>query len=110
MKGRVLVDGSPTVAFDAEQLMDRVGFISTEGVIFRGTIRDNITRFGVVPEAQAIEVAKLLGIDKDLARPAPMASEPSSREPSADGIPPGVKQRITMTRSLALKPRVVPVR
>ncbi|MEZ5936498.1 MAG: ABC transporter transmembrane domain-containing protein [Alphaproteobacteria bacterium] len=105
-EGRVLIDGSPTVAFAPEELMSRVGLISTDGLIFRGTVRDNITRFGVVPEAQAVDVAKLLGIDKDLAR-LPDGFGTRLEGTLADGIPPGLKQRIAMTRALALKPKVI---
>ncbi len=105
-EGKVLIDGSPTVAFDPRELMNRVGLISTEGLIFRGTVRENITRFGIVPDAQALEVAKLLGIDKDLAR-LPDGFNTRLEGTIADGIPPGLKQRIAITRSLALKPRVV---
>lgn len=105
-EGSVSIDGSPAVAFTPKELMNRVGLISTDGLIFRGTVRDNITRFGSVPENQALEIAKLLGIDKDLAR-LPDGFGTRLEGTIADGIPPGLKQRIAITRSLALKPRVV---
>ena len=105
-EGSVSIDGSPTIAFTPKELMNRVGLIPTDGLIFRGTVRDNITRFGSVPEAQAFEIAKLLGIDKDLAR-LPDGFGTRLEGTIADGIPPGLKQRIAITRALALKPRVV---
>jgi ATP-binding cassette, subfamily C, bacterial LapB len=105
-EGEILVDGAPTTAYPLSALIDRVGLISDQAVIFRGTIRDNITRFGEVRETQAREVATLLGIDREVAR-LPNGFDTMLEGTLADSIAPGLQQRIAIARVLATKPRII---
>jgi ATP-binding cassette, subfamily C, bacterial LapB len=105
-EGEIMVDGAPTTAYPLNALIDRVGLIADQGAIFRGTIRDNITRFGEVPEAQAREVAKLLGVDREVAR-LPGGFDTVLDGARGDSISPGLQQRIAITRVLATKPRII---
>lgn len=45
-RGDVLVDGQSTADFAPETLIRHVGYIQADGLIFNGTIRDNMTCFG----------------------------------------------------------------
>jgi ATP-binding cassette subfamily C protein LapB len=105
-EGEILVDGVPTTAYPLSALIERVGLISNESVIFRGTIRDNITRFGEVPEAQAREVAKLLGVEREVAR-LPGGFDTMLDGEGTDSIAPGLQRRIAIARVLATKPRIL---
>jgi ATP-binding cassette, subfamily C, bacterial LapB len=105
-EGEILVDGAPTTAYPLSALIDRVGLISNQAIIFRGTIRDNITRFGEVPEAQAREVAKLLGVDREVARLSG-GFDTMLDGGRGDSVAPGLQQRIAIARVLATKPRIV---
>jgi ATP-binding cassette subfamily C protein LapB len=105
-EGAVLIDGVAATAYPPAALMGRVGLLSTEGVIFRGTIRDNLTRFGEVPEAKARAIAGMLGIEHDLAR-LPAGYDTIVDGTVADGIPPGLQQRIAIARVLAPRPRIL---
>ena len=105
-EGQVLVDGVPTTKYPIEKLNAHVGYLATNGTIFRGTIGDNLTRFGDVPIAQAMYVAKLIGLDKEIAA-LPAGLQTSLDGSSADSIPPGLKQRIAIVRVLASKPRII---
>lgn len=105
-EGGVLVDGAPPADYSSDALTTRVGYLSENGVILKGTIYDNLSRFGRVPQERVQEIASLLGVDDDvLALP---AGYDTRLEGSAmDAIPPGLRQRITIARAIAMKPRIL---
>lgn len=104
--GDVHIDGEDVNSYSAEELVKHVGYIRTSLLIFRGTIRDNITCFGQADEAQAREVARMLNLDKDVAKLSGGFDTFLSGN-NTDSIPPGLKQRIAMVRVLATKPRLI---
>jgi ATP-binding cassette, subfamily C, bacterial LapB len=104
--GQVFIDGVCSSQYAQGMLMNHVGYLSPDAVIFRGTIRDNITRFGLVPVAQALSVAELLGLTEEVAK-LPAGYDTHLDASGTDSIPPGVKQRIALARALASKPRVI---
>lgn len=105
-EGEIILDGENIDSYPSEVLPRHVGYIRTHSLIFRGTIRDNITCFGQTSEAQAREVAALLSVDKDVAR-LPGGFDTFLSGNNSDSIPPGLKQRIAMVRVLATKPRLI---
>jgi len=105
-EGTVFVDGMPVMDIPPERLIHHVGYITTQGTIFRGTIRDNITRFGAVDETQAKEITALLKLDHDVAK-LPSGFDTRLDGSTTDSIAPGLKQRIAMARVLATKPRII---
>jgi ATP-binding cassette subfamily C protein LapB len=105
-KAQSTVDGRNILRYASEDLIRHVGLIRSEGVIFRGTIRDNMTCFGQIPEKEVQEIAALLKLDRDIAR-LPSGFDTLLTGTNTDSIPPGLKQRIAMTRVLAPKPRII---
>ena len=105
-QGEVLVNGCPVLDFSPRHLAQHVGYIRTRSTIYRGTIMDNLTRFGETSFSDVVYVARLLGVDKDVAR-LPAGYETLLAGDEADPIPPGLKQRIGMVRSLASRPRLI---
>jgi ATP-binding cassette, subfamily C, bacterial LapB len=105
-KGRIEVDGLDIAAYPASSLSRHVGYMRTEGLIFRGTIRDNLTCFGQVDEKSAREAAALLKVDRDVSK-LPSGFDTFLGGNSTDSIPPGLKQRIAMACVLALKPQII---
>ena len=105
-RGNVIVDGHNALQYRSSQYIDHVGYIESESMIFRGTIRDNLTCFGQIDEAKMREMAALLQIDKDIAA-LPSGYETYLNGNATDTIPPGLKQRISMVRVLAPKPRII---
>ena len=106
VEGEILIDGQPIEQYSHDELCYHIGYIRSEAVIFRGTIRDNLTRFGHISELQAKKVAKLLGIDKDIAK-LPAGFDTFLRGDHTDNLPAGLKQRLAITRILATKPKII---
>ncbi|PCJ25061.1 MAG: ABC transporter [Rickettsiales bacterium] len=105
-EGEILVDNMPASSIPSAKLVHHVGFISPESVMFHGTIMDNLTAFNEAKEADAIELAKLLGIDNEIAL-LPQGYETKINDGHTDTIPPGIKQRIAIIRVLINKPKVI---
>lgn len=106
VKGRVLVDGIDAVRYPPRELIRHVGFIQAEGVIFRGTVRDNMTCFGQTPEEDARQIADWLQVGRDVAT-LPSGFDTVLSGGNTDSVPPGLKQRIAMVRVLAARPRLI---
>ncbi len=105
-KGTIEIDGRNILRYAPEDLIRHVGLIHSEGVIFRGTIRDNMTCFGQIQEKDVHEIASLLKIDRDIAL-LPSGFDTMLNGNNTDSVPPGLKQRIAMARVLAPKPRII---
>jgi len=104
--GEISIDGRNVQHFKPETLIEHVAYIPTEGIIFRGTVRDNLTAFGQLSEDRVREVAGLLGVDRDIAR-LPAGFDTLLTGTGVDMVPPGLRQRIAIVRALAPKPRLV---
>ncbi|MBI1363748.1 MAG: ATP-binding cassette domain-containing protein [Proteobacteria bacterium] len=105
-KGHIFVNGLPPHEASSRNLARSVGLLSSEGVIFRGTIRNNLTCFGEIDEASALAMAERLGVKADVAR-LPAGYDTHLEGTTSDSIAPGLKQRIVLARVLASKPEVI---
>jgi ATP-binding cassette subfamily C protein LapB len=104
--GEILIDGERVNTYSSVELASHVGYIRAKPVIFRGTIRDNITAFGQIPESQARSVAAIMGLDRDIAM-LPSGFDTFLHGNDTDNIPLGFKQRISIVRTLATKPKLI---
>jgi len=104
--GKLTINGASPHLVDPVFLNKHIGYLTDNGTIFFGTIRDNLTFFGSVPEEDAMAAAGMLGIDKAVAI-LPEGYETQLTDNVADPVPPGLKQRIAMARVLANKPRII---
>ena len=105
-EGDLQVGGYAPVHLPARELVQRVGLLSGQGSIFRGTIRDNLTCFGEIDEAAAMAVADRLSIREDVAR-LPAGFDTHLEGIVTDAISPGLKQRIAIARVLAAQPSLI---
>jgi ATP-binding cassette subfamily C protein LapB len=105
-EGQAFVDGVEPIDYPTSERIKHVALLRTSGVIFQGTVRDNITRFGAVPENEARDVSNLLGIDRDVATYA-RGFDTMLDGTDNDIIPPGLRQRIAIARALVSRPRVI---
>lgn len=104
--GRILVEDKTIDMFTPEDLIHHIGYIRARGIIFRGTIRDNITCFGQIDERKAREMSTILGVDKDVAK-LPGGFDTFLTGNASDSITPGLKQRIAITRVLSTRPKII---
>lgn len=105
-KGEILLDGVAIHKYPSRALVEHIGYLPAQGAIYEGTIRDNITRFGDIPLGQAIEIAALLGIDKEVAK-MPAGYDTEINGQNTDNITPGLRQRIAIARAIACKPKLI---
>lgn len=105
-EGSVIIDGCPVEGYKPEILSRHIGYIRTSSVLFRGTIRDNITCFGQTEEAKAREVASIMNVDRDVAK-LPGGFDTFLSGNNTDSIPPGLSHKIALVRVLAAKPKII---
>lgn len=104
--GKAMINGQSVLDYRPSTLNNHVAYLGSDGAIFRGTIRDNITGFGGVPLGQALQIAGYLGLDQAISR-LPAGLDTRLEGSQADSIAPGLKHRITLVRALARKPRII---
>ena len=104
--GQIAIDGLDLQHYPLGSRVRHVGYIRTDALIFRGTIRDNLTCFGAIDEKSAKEAASLLKVDRDISR-LPSGFDTFLSGSDTDGVPPGFKQRIAMARVLAARPGLI---
>lgn len=57
MRGTVRLDGATPDQWDADVLGRSIGYMSQEGELFDGTVAENISRFALMPDPQAVVAA-----------------------------------------------------
>lgn len=104
--GQILIDGTEVSETPKGELANYVGYLPSDADIFQGTIMENITGFRPELEDQALEIAGYLGIDRVVSKLA-AGYQTKLFDGPADPITPGMKQRVTLARVLANKPRIL---
>lgn len=104
--GRVLVDGEDIAGFEPQSVRDNIAYLPQSGVLFQGTILQNITMFRPELDDVAVETAALLGLDEVVATMA-MGFDTPVGDGAYDSLPRGIKQRIAISRALVNNPRIV---
>ena len=105
--GNVIIDGVEAHKYSDKELGRHIAYMSTDTQIFKGTIRENLTAFRKDDiEEKALELASLLKIDKEIMK-LPDGYDSILNDTLADPISPGLKQRVSIARVLALKPKIL---
>ncbi|HLX92475.1 MAG TPA: ABC transporter ATP-binding protein [Puia sp.] len=104
--GQILIDGQNIGELDADSVRQQIGVVATDGVVFRGTLADNI-RYKR-PAASADEVQKAAysaGLNSALER-LPEGLQTVVGE-SGIGLSVGERQRLQIARVLAAQPKIL---
>ncbi|WP_075222886.1 ABC transporter transmembrane domain-containing protein [Acuticoccus yangtzensis] len=105
-RGSVRLNGLAPTEVPQSDLNRFVGYVPPHGSMFRGTIRDNITRFGEVTSDAAMEVAEILEID-DILKTLPNGLDTELMGGANETIAPGLVQQLALVRALATRPRLI---
>lgn len=104
--GDIIIDGFSIQDYSREEFPRKVGLINSESEIFRGTIMDNLTRFGLTDFEEIRDIVVALGIERDVNKLS-MGYDTFLQGVEPDSVTPGLKQRIGIARVLALRPKIV---
>ncbi|MCA3265781.1 MAG: ATP-binding cassette domain-containing protein [Azospirillum sp.] len=105
--GRVVYDGRALGPKDPRPGPAEIAVLPRNGVVFHGTLIDNLTGFRKGPVVdRALDVAMRLGLDGFVAG-LPDGYETEIRGGQTELLPGGVRQRVALVRALADDPRIV---
>ena len=106
-EGRVLYDGNDIRDFDASSARRQMAFMPQIGVLFRGTLLENLTMFrGDEAVPKALELSRRLGLDSVIAH-MPDGLDTQIGEGTVETLPGGIRQRIVFVRELIDMPSIV---
>ncbi len=105
-EGAILVDNTHLGQIDPDQLRRSIGYVSQEIVLFKGTLRENIS-FGnpQSSDEEILEAARLAGIDS-FADHHPEGYDMEIGE-RGEGLSGGQRQAIAMARALLATPPII---
>jgi ATP-binding cassette subfamily C protein LapB len=105
--GRVLYDGRVLGPKDPRPGPAEIAVLPRHGVVFHGTLIDNLTDFRKGPVVDnALDLAMRLGLDAYVAG-LPDGYETEIRGGQTETLPGGVRQRVALVRALVDDPRIV---
>ncbi|NBB65665.1 ATP-binding cassette domain-containing protein [Pseudomonas sp. ODNR1LW] len=104
--GIITIDGRDISKISQSDRNRLVSYLSPDARMFDGTIRDNITRFGEVPLADALAVARVLDMESRF-NELPRGVETVVGGSVDEAVAPGLQQQISLLRALVLRPRVI---
>ncbi len=104
--GTINLDGEDIRTFGARELVNHVACLETSPSLLRGSIRHNISSFGLADPVKVNSVARLMGVDTEVAK-LPGGFDTFVTGNQSDTISPSLCQRIAITRDLATKPRLI---
>lgn len=100
--GQLLVNGIESTAFARDQWFGRIGFVSQDSRLFRGTVEDNIRFYREIDGATVRRAARLAHIHDDvMSWPNQYNTDVGERGNAVSG---GQRQRICIARALARDP------
>lgn len=106
-KGEIRLDDKNIFDYDFEYLRTQIGLVPQHGLLFEGTILENMTLYREGQAInQAIELSKLLGLDEVITR-LPSGLDTQVGGAAVDTLSEGVRQKIIMVRSLVGHPKIM---
>lgn len=104
--GEICIDGHPVGDIEPMNLRRHIAYLPQQGVVFHGTILENLTMFRPELEQSALDAAKLLQLDMVAAR-LPQGFDTRIGDGAHDSLPSGVKQRLAIARALVDRPSIL---
>jgi ATP-binding cassette subfamily C protein LapB len=105
-EGKIWIDSYDLHAFNSSRLRGRIEYVPENGLLFRGTVLENISLFEEHLEVAALETASMLGLDS-WAADLPYGYETTLDTQANFLHPRGVLQRIALARCLVTCPKIL---
>lgn len=104
-EGEVLVDGMNVRDLKQSTLRGKIGYVPQKGVLFTGTVEENIAFGGKATREEAIEAAKIAEADGFINEMENGYDSPISQ--GGKNVSGGQKQRLSIARAVAQKPEIM---
>lgn len=105
--GSVTIGGRDISDYDLEFMRSRISLMPQKGILFEGTVLENMTLFREGEAArQAAKLAHILGLDLFLSR-LPDGLDTEIGGSAVDALPEGIRQKIIMIRALIGDPCIM---
>jgi ATP-binding cassette subfamily C protein LapB len=104
--GQVLIDGHNIEEINKNALKHEIAFMPQRGVVFNGTILENITMFNRKAIDKGLAAARLLGLD-EVVSTLKFGYDTPVGDGVSESLPSGVIQRIVIARALLRTPKIV---
>jgi ATP-binding cassette, subfamily C, bacterial LapB len=104
--GAIYLDDFNLAEWNTSDLHGRIEYFPQNGVLFSGSILDNIAMFNPLNHAAALDAAALFGLD-DLVSNLAQGYETMVTSQSNDTMPTGLIQKIAIARAFVLRPRIL---
>ncbi len=104
--GEIFIDGQALSALDAASVRGRIGMVTADGAVFRGTLADNIRyKRPAATDEEVLKAAAAAGMENTLRRlPDGLRTEVGE---GGIGLSVGERQRIQIARILVSRPRIL---
>ena len=105
-EGEIVIDGHEVSGTGPDSIRRAIGLVAADGVVFRGTLADNIRyKRPEASDAEVLEAAVAAGLSRTLGRlPQGLATEVGEQ---GVGLSAGERQRLQIARILVDKPRLL---
>ncbi len=104
--GSIRIDGYDIAEYAPSSIRHQAAYLPQEGILFNGTILENVTMFRDDKIDSAMDVSKILGLDTVVAH-MPQGYDTKVGDGASDKLPRGFRQRIAIARALVDKPRIL---
>lgn len=104
--GEVIVNGQPVADYPQQQLNRTAAYVSGEAIMFHGTIRENITRFGEISLEEALSVAAMMELQGAI-NELPRGLDTQLTGTVNENVPTSLCQQLAILRALTFRPRLI---
>lgn len=105
-EGSVRISGLDPAKLLPNTLSRHVAYLTADATLLRGTVMQNLSGFEPSMHARAIELSKIIGLDSLISQ-LPGGYDTQLEGSPADVIPPGLRQRVALVRTLRYKPKLI---